>query len=191
MLARCLVAVNYSFAPFLFCLPFANRASVSGDLHIDFNRNHLIFPAAYLVCQVDALFIIFFLPEPAYALHITSRISCHVLHHVACALHRDWLLVLCLCSCFGYSREKSTCTRNMLSTLTRIKLWTTLRTLHARWPYPRKHFYLCLLVVHSIVMSCYLPLVISCLPYCHVKPLTHLPSKLLFGYITAFAQPLL
>src|SRR4051812_4466955 len=31
----------------------------------------------------------FFLPEHAYALHTTSRISCHVLHHVACALHRD------------------------------------------------------------------------------------------------------
>ena len=52
-------------------------------------------------------------------------------------------------------------------------------------------FYLCLLVVRSIDMSCYLPLVISCLPYCHVKPLTHLPSKPLFGYVTAFAQPLL
>ena len=42
------------------------------------------------------------------------------------------------------------------------------------WPYPQNHFYLCLLVVHSIAMPCYLPLAISCLPYCHVKPLTHL-----------------
>ena len=32
---------------------------------------------------------------------------------------------------------------------------------------------------------------LSCLPYCHVKPLTHLPSKPLFGYVTAFAQPFL
>ena len=32
---------------------------------------------------------------------------------------------------------------------------------------------------------------LSCLPYCHVKPLTHIPSKPLFGYVTAFAQPLL
>ena len=58
---------------FLFCLPFANRASVSGDLYIDFDR--LIFPVAYLVCQVPALFILF-LPEHAYASHIISRISC-------------------------------------------------------------------------------------------------------------------
>ena len=29
----------------------------------------------------------------------------------------------------------------------------------ARWPYPRYHFYLCLLVVRSIVMSHYVPLV--------------------------------
>ena len=42
-----------------------------------------------------------FLPKHAYALHITSRISWHVLHHVACALHRDLLWFLCLCSCFG------------------------------------------------------------------------------------------
>ena len=44
----------------------------------------------------------------------------------------------------------------------------------ARWPYPRNHFYLCLLVVRSFAMPRYLPLAISCLPYCHVKPLTHL-----------------
>ena len=84
-------AVNRRIVPFLFCLPFANRASVSGDLYIDFDQNQLIFPAAHLVCQFDAL-IILSLPELAYALHITSRISCHVLHHVACALHRGWLL---------------------------------------------------------------------------------------------------
>ena len=98
--SKCYHAVNRRFVSFLFCLPFANHASVSGDLYIDFNRNHLIFPAAYLVFQVDAL-IILSLSEHAYALHIMSCISCHVLHHVACALHRDWLLLHCLCSCFG------------------------------------------------------------------------------------------
>ena len=55
----------------------------------------------------------------------------------------------------------------------------------ARWSYPQNHFYLCLLVDRSIAMSRYLPLVISCLPYCHVNPLTHLPSKPFFGYVTA------
>ena len=77
--------------PLLFCLAFANRASDSGDLYIDFDRNQLIFPGALLGCQVEAWFNLF-LPEHAYALHITSRISCHVLLHVACALHRGWLL---------------------------------------------------------------------------------------------------
>ena len=79
--------VNRRSVPYLFCLPFPNRASDSGDLYIDFDRNQLIFPAVHLVCQVDAWFNLF-LPEHAYALHIMSRISCHVLHHVACALHR-------------------------------------------------------------------------------------------------------
>ena len=80
--------VNRRIASTLFCLPFANRASVSGNIYINFDRNHLIFPVAHLVCQVDALINLFLL-EHAYALHITSRISCHVFHHVACALHRD------------------------------------------------------------------------------------------------------
>ena len=44
----------------------------------------------------------------------------------------------------------------------------------ARWPYPRNNFYLCLLVVRSISMPRYLPLVISCLPSCWTKPLNHL-----------------
>ena len=62
---------------YLSCLPFANRASVSGDLYIDFNRNHLIFPAAYLVCQVDALFILF-PPESriCIAYHISHIMTC-------------------------------------------------------------------------------------------------------------------
>ena len=32
---------------------------------------------------------------------------------------------------------------------------------------------------------------LPCLPYCHVKPLTHLPSKPLFGYVTALLTPLI
>ena len=73
--------------PYLFCLSFPNRASDSSDLYIDFDRNQIIFPAAHLLCQVDAL-INLFLPEHAYALHITSRISCHVhalvVYYVVC-----------------------------------------------------------------------------------------------------------
>ena len=47
---------------------------------------------------------------------------------------------------------------------------------HARWPYPRNHFYLCLL---SCSLFCYAYAAIptnclSCLPYCWTKPLIHL-----------------
>ena len=42
--------------PYLFCLPFPNRASDSGDLYIDFNRNHLTFPLELLDFQVEARF---------------------------------------------------------------------------------------------------------------------------------------
>ena len=95
MCSKCYHAINRRYVSFLFCLSFANRASDSGDLYIDFDRNQLLFPVELLEFQVEAWFNLSF-PKHAYALHITSRISCHVLHHVACALHCDWLLVLLL-----------------------------------------------------------------------------------------------
>ena len=97
---KCYDVVKRSFALCLFCLPFANRASVTGDLYIDFDRNHLIFPVACLVCQVTVLFIIF--PSGAHiciAYHILHII--HVLHHVACAFLVVDCGSVCLCSCLG------------------------------------------------------------------------------------------
>ena len=91
MYSKCYHAVNRRFVSFLFCLPFANRASVSGDLYIDFDRNHLIFPVACLVCQVTALFIIF-LPEHAYASHIISCIS--YMFCIMLLVHFSWLIVV-------------------------------------------------------------------------------------------------
>ena len=63
--------------PYLFCLPFPNRASDSGDLYIDFNRNQLTFPVALLDFQIEARFNHSF-PNHAYASHTASRISYHV-----------------------------------------------------------------------------------------------------------------
>ena len=91
MYSKCYHAVNRRFVSFLFCLPFANRASVSGDLYIDFDWNHPIFPVAYLVCQVTALFILF-LPEHAYASHIISRIS--YMFCIMLLVHFPWLIVV-------------------------------------------------------------------------------------------------
>ena len=79
---------------------------------------------------------------------------------------------------FDYVRLSSSWTR-----------YSSLRDLRQDDHYPRYHFYLCLLFARCIAMLRYLPLVISCLPYCHVKPLTHLPGKPLFGYVTALLSP--
>ena len=93
-------------------------------------------------------------------------------------VHCTWLIVSPFACLFllGLGRETSTWSRSLLSTFTRIKLTSTRRTLQARWPYPRNHFYLCLLDARSIAMPMprYLPHALSSLPYCHVKPLTHL-----------------
>ena len=81
---------------------------------------------------------------------------------------------------FEYVRLSSSWTRS-----------SSLRDLRQDDHYPRYHFYLCLLVALfyryvALPITC-----LPCLPYCHVKPLTHLPSKPLFSYVTPFAQPLL
>ena len=46
----------------------------------------------------------------------------------------------------------------------------------ARWPYPRNHLYLCLLVARSFFYAyATIPTTfLSCLPYCWAKPLTRL-----------------
>ena len=79
--------------PYLFCLPFPNRASDSGDLYIDFNRNHLTFPVALLDFQVEARFNQT-LSNLAYASHTASRISYHVC--IMLFEHCTWLIVFLL-----------------------------------------------------------------------------------------------
>ena len=161
--------------PLLFCLPFANRAfdpvifiSISTEINSSFQWRTWfakLSPGSIFSFRSTHMHCI---SHPAY--HAMFCIM--LLAHCTVVDHGS----LCLCSCFGLSREMSTWTRNPLSTLTRIKLTSTRWTLQARWPYPRNHFYLCLLVARSIAMPMprYLPLALSCLPYCHVKPLTHL-----------------
>ena len=97
---KCYDAVKHSFASFLFCMSFANRASVFVDIYIyiDFDWNHSIFPVACLVCQVDAM-IIFFPSGVPYAVHVVPCIPCHVLHHVARALHRESMIDFCSIAC--------------------------------------------------------------------------------------------
>ena len=164
MYSQCYHAVNRRFVSFLFCLPFANRASVSGDLYIDFDRNHLIFPVAYLVCQVTALFILF-LPEHAYASHIISRIS--YMFCIMLLVHFSWLIevpfvcVLVLDRAGRRVREWGTCWVRLRGSSFR-QLWEPCRqddhTLEITSIFA-------LLVVRSIAMLRYLPLAISCLPY--------------------------
>ena len=77
--------------PLLFCLPFANRASDSGDPYIDFDRNHLIFPEAHLVCHVDALF---FIPSSEARICIAYYIPHIMPFFVSCCLCiAPWLIV--------------------------------------------------------------------------------------------------
>ena len=159
--------------PYLNCLPFPNRNSDSGDLYIVFKRFHLIFPVAHLDFHVEAR-LFHSLANHAYASHTASRISYHV-HCVGCLLCCVLLSGVCF---FG-----------LVPVMSRLWGFVRLRPFvffmdsffflagfQARWPYPWNHLYLCLL---SCSLFCYAYAAIpttcfSCLPYCHVKPLTHL-----------------
>ncbi len=90
---RWLLAEYRRPVPYLFCSPFPNRASDSGDLYIDFNRNHLTFPVALLDFQVEASFN-HSLSNLAYASHIASRIAYHVC--IMLFEHCTWLIVFLL-----------------------------------------------------------------------------------------------
>ena len=60
----------------------------------------------------------------------------------------------------------------------------------ARWPYPRNHFYLCLLVARSF---CYAAIPTTCFIMPSTLPCQDsnppCPSKPLFGYVTALLSP--
>ena len=96
MYFKCYLVVYRRLGSFLFCLPFANRASDSGDLYIVFKRFHLIFLVAHLDLQVEARFI-HLLSNLAYASHIASRIA----YHVCIMLFEPctWLIVFLLLIC--------------------------------------------------------------------------------------------
>ena len=96
MYSKCYHAVNRRFVSFLFCLPFANRASDSGDLYIDFNRNHLTFPVALLDFQVEARFM-HFLSYLAFCIPHRIPHSISSFHHIAWTC--PWLIVSLLLVC--------------------------------------------------------------------------------------------
>ena len=143
---------------FLFCLSFANRASVSGDLYIDLDRNHLIFPVACLVCQVTAMFI-FSLPEHAYASHIISCIShmfcIMLLAHISLLIVVPFVCVLVLGRAGRRVRERGTCRVRLRGASFRL-VWELCRQDDH---YPRYHFYLC---YASCSLYYHAPLPITC-----------------------------
>ena len=90
----------------MFCLPFPNRASDSGDLYIDFNRNHLTFPVAHLDFQVEARFKNS-LSNLAYASHTAFRIAYHVC--IMLLEHCTWLIVFLLLVCLVWVEPGDEC----------------------------------------------------------------------------------
>ena len=152
-------------------LPFPNRNSDSGNLYIVFKRFHLIFPVAHLDFQVEARFI-HSLSNHAYASHTASRISYHVhalvVYYVVCffpvLLLRVGSVNIVL---WGFVRLRPF--------VFFMDSFFFLAGFQARWSYPRNHYYLCYASLLALLLcQCYDAYhLLSSLPNCHVKPLTH------------------
>ena len=177
--------------PYLFCLLFPNRVSDSGVLYIDFNWNQLIFPAAHLVCQVEAWFNLF-LPEQAYALHITSRISCHVLHHVACALHRGWLCLPFLVFLLWVEPGDEYVIEEPVEYTNKDHAFINFENFAGKMTIPSKSL-LSLLASCSLYCYAYAAIPTTCFIMPPILPCQTsnppCPSKPLFGYVTALLSP--
>ena len=150
--------------PYLFCLPFPNRASDSGDLYIDFNRNQLLFPVALLDFKVEARFNHSF-SNHAYASHTVSRISCHVhvlvVYYVVCFF--PVLLLRVGSDYIAFVRTRSSTSVCLLHGLVLLPCGIS-----GKMTIPSKSL-LSLLASCSLICYAYaaIPTIcISCLPYC-------------------------
>ena len=177
--------------PLLFCLPFANRASDFGDHYIDFDWSHLIFPAAHLVCQVESRFNLF-LPEHAYALHFTSRISCHVLHHVACAFDRGWLWFPLLVFLLWVEPGDEYVIEEPVEYAYEDQVYVNSKNFAGKMTIPSKSL-LSLLASCSLYCYAYAAIPTTCYILPPILPCQTsnppCPSKPLFGYVTALLSP--
>ena len=168
MYSKCYPAINHRFMSFLFCLSFANRASVFGDLYIDFDQNHLIFLVACLVCQVRALFIIF-LPEHAYASHIISCIS--FMYCIMLLVHFPWFIVVPLLVFLSWVEPGDEfVNEEPVEYAYEDQAFDNSENLAGKMTTPRNHFYLCFascsLYCHAALpIICYImPPILPCQP---------------------------
>ena len=155
----------------MFCLPFPNHASDSGDLYIVFNRNHITFPVANLDFQVESRFI-HSLSNLAYASHIASRIAYHVC--IMLFEHCTWLIVFLLLVCLFWV-EPGDEFANEEPVEFALEDPVNSDNFAGKMIIPSKSL-LSLLARCSLFCYAYATIpttCLSCLPNFHVKPLTH------------------
>ena len=168
MYSKCYHAVNRRIVSFLFGSPYANRASVSGDLYIDFDRNHLIFPVAYLVCQVTALFILFLRSTHT---HRISYLAYHACIASCCLCIAPWLIVVpLLVFLLWVEPGDEFVNEEPVEYAYEDQPFDNSENLASKMTTPRNHFYLCFascsLYCHdALPITCYvMPPILPCQP---------------------------
>ena len=153
------------------CLPFPNRNFDSGVLYIVFKRFHHIFPVAHLDFQVEARFM-HPLSNLAYASRIASRIAYHpcIILFDPCTLLIVSLLLVCLV--WVEPGDKFT---NEEPVEFAFEDLVNSDNCAGKMIIPSKSLYLCYARLLALLLcQCYDAYhLLSSLPNCHVKPLTH------------------
>ena len=170
----------------MFCLPFPNRASDSGDLYIDFNRNQLPFPVALLLFQVEARFN-HSLSNLAYASHIASRIAYHIC--IMLFEHCTWLIVFLLLVCLVWV-EPGDEFANEEPVEYAYKDQGNSENFAGKMTIPSKSL---LYLLASCSLYCYAAIPTTCYIMPPILPCQTsnppCPSKPLFGYVTSLLGP--
>ena len=125
-----------------------------------------------------------------YALHITSRISCHVLHHVACALHRGWLLFPFLVFLLWVEPGDEFVFEEPVEYAYENQAYVNSENFAGKMTIPSKSL---LSLLASCSLYCYVAIPITCYIMPPILPCQasnpRCPSKPLFGYVTTLLSP--
>ena len=99
---------------------------------------------------------------------MTYRVPHSIPCFASCCLciSRDWLWFRCLCSCLGGDEFMND---EPVEYASEDQAFNNSENLAGKMTTPRNHFYLCFASCSFYCHASYLPLAISCLPYCHVS----------------------
>ena len=154
---------------------------------------YMLFPASFklaLMCCSCLHHLLPWVASSRFIMHHACCASCLV--HVWCVYYVVWFFSIVPVSLrsWGFVRLRLVRLRGFIFFMTH---YSSLRDFRQDDRYPGSHYYHCYASCFVLSLCCATYLLLFKPPKLPCQPLTFctLPSKPLFGYVTAFAQPLL